>query len=72
MPLPERCWCGVENPYYAPLPERCGGSGTFDCLCGGDFCVCHWHGEVECIGCPDCRESSDDYDNGPEDTKDDQ
>jgi len=50
------CWCGETNPYYAPLPNRCGGSGYMDCLCGGDFCVCHNHGEVECFGCPDCRE----------------
>ena len=49
------CWCGETNPYYAPLPGRCGGSGTLDCLCGGDFCVCHNHGEVECFGCPDCE-----------------
>lgn len=49
------CWCGVENPYYAPLPSRCDGYGTLQCYCGGDFCVCHWHGETECFGCPDCQ-----------------
>ncbi len=49
------CWCGIKNPYYAPLPRRCGGSGVLDCHCGGDQCVCHNHGEVECFGCPDCQ-----------------
>jgi hypothetical protein len=49
------CWCGVKNPYYEPLPHNCGGSGIIDCLCGGDFCVCHNHSEVECPGCEDCE-----------------
>lgn len=50
------CWCGETRPYYARLPSRCGGYGYINCICGGDFCVCHWHGEVECFGCPDCDE----------------
>lgn len=24
------CWCGEREPYYAPLPHYCGGSGD-DC-----------------------------------------
>jgi hypothetical protein len=52
---PDRCWCGVENPYFAPLPPTCGGYFVYECDCGGDQCVCHWHGEVECDGCPDCE-----------------
>jgi hypothetical protein len=55
------CWCGEPNPYYAPVPSRCDGHGYNNCLCGGDFCVCHNHGEVECFGCPDCEISDDDY-----------
>lgn len=50
------CWCGIKNPYFAPIPSTCGGSGTIDCRCGGDQCVCHWHGEVECLGCEECDE----------------
>ena len=60
-PGPDVCWCGVERPYYAPLPTCCGGSGMIDCHCGGDQCVCHWHGETGCMGCEDC-EQYDDYD----------
>lgn len=56
------CWCGVENPHYEDLPDRCGGDGVIHCECGGDFCVCHWHGGVECLGCPDCDDRNDDDD----------
>ena len=55
-----RCWCGVKNPYYAPLPKTCDGSGTITCYCGGDLCVCHHHGEAECPGCPECDSEGDD------------
>jgi hypothetical protein len=58
-----KCWCGVKNPYYAPLPNHCDGCGTITCYCGGDMCVCHWHGEVECFGCAECRDREDDYGN---------
>lgn len=56
-----RCWCGVVDPYFAPIRGGCGGLGSLDCFCGGDLCVCHNHGEVECFGCDDC-ESDDRYD----------
>lgn len=51
-----RCWCGVSNAYFSdePYDGGCGGSGTLVCYCGGDQCVCHNHGEVECGGCDDC------------------
>jgi hypothetical protein len=56
------CWCGVKNPYFAPVHhETCGGTGMINCYCGGDQCVCHNHGEVECFGCAEC-DQSDDYD----------
>lgn len=29
------------------------------CICGGDFCVCHNHGEVECDGCEDCEDDAE-------------
>ena len=65
------CWCGCRGTYdqlfdETGLDDRCGGSGTLYCYCGGDLCVCHNHGEVECFGCPDC-EDADDYDYYPED-----
>ncbi len=55
--MPDRCWCGTKHPYFAPIDRGCGGTGIIDCHCGGDQCVCHWHGEIECDGCEDCRES---------------
>lgn len=60
-----RCWCGATGPYEAlfddsGLDGSCGGSGSLDCVCGGDFCVCHHHGLVECYGCEDCRDEDDD------------
>ena len=50
------CWCGEPNPAYIydHLDASCGGSGFLSCRCGGDLCVCHHHGEVECAGCDDC------------------
>ncbi len=57
------CWCGAKGKYeemFAPMPSRCGGSGYMECECGGDLCVCHNHGEMECFGCPDCEGDSDD------------
>ncbi len=55
-----KCWCGIKNPYFAPVSGSCYGTGALDCLCGGDQCVCHNHGEVDCPGCPDCEGSEDD------------
>ena len=63
------CWCGVENPYFSDeiFDRGCGGDGMLYCFCGGDFCVCHWHGETECPGCEDCDYGEDDDDYGPDD-----
>lgn len=57
---PDVCWCGVKNPYFAEVHGTCGGTGMIDCHCGGDQCVCHNHGEVECYGCEDCEPTFDD------------
>jgi hypothetical protein len=62
------CWCGATGTYdelFSPLPARCGGLGVIDCHCGGDLCVCHNHGQIDCDGCADCDEADDDewYDN---------
>jgi len=54
------CWCGAtgtaselfDDEVYS---QSCGGSGYLDCECGGDICVCHHHGEIECAGCEDCE-----------------
>lgn len=59
------CWCGEHNPYFSTLTETCGGTGTLYCICGGDFCICHNHGEAECGGCPDC-EDDEEYDDESE------
>jgi hypothetical protein len=59
LPAPA-CWCGVKNPYFAPVRDTCGGFGYVDCRCGGDICVCHNHGETECYGCADCEEHDHD------------
>lgn len=65
------CWCGAHGTYEQlfsgisdGLNARCHGTGMLDCHCGGDLCVCHNHGEVECDGCPDCEDFDDEgYDN---------
>lgn len=31
--------------------EECDSIGTVDCHCGGDLCVCRWHGERPCPKC---------------------
>lgn len=53
------CWCGESGTFAEmfgdALRSHCGGSGQLRCLCGGDFCVCHYHGETECPGCEDCE-----------------
>jgi hypothetical protein len=61
------CWCGVSGTYDelfddSDADEGCGGSGTLQCYCGGDQCVCHHHGEYECPGCEDCEHEDDDDD----------
>jgi len=62
-----RCWCGAIGTYDEmfsdDLAGGCGGMGVIDCRCGGDLCVCHNHGEIQCCGCDDCEEPyGDDYD----------
>lgn len=60
---PFYCWCGARNPYFAPVRGGCSGLGVLTCHCGGDLCVCHNHGEVDCYGCADCvHPDDDDYD----------
>lgn len=70
------CWCGAVGTYeelfsQSGLDARCGGSGHVNCDCGGDFCVCHWHGGTECVGCPDCESDDDEgFDDGFDDEAD--
>lgn len=52
----ERRWCAW------PERTRCGGTGYFNCFCGGDFCCCANDGEIECDGCEDCEPSDWDDD----------
>lgn len=59
------CWCGAKGKVselydVTGLDYGCGGLGVLNCYCGGDLCVCHYHGETDCPGCPDC-EDGDDY-----------
>lgn len=59
------CWCGATGSYNelfddSGLDARCGGLGVLNCHCGGDLCVCHYHGERDCFGCKDC-EGDEDY-----------
>ncbi len=67
------CWCGVSGTFDElfsdDVDEACGGTGTIHCYCGGDQCVCHNHGEIECLGCEDCEGEDDGYDE--EDYEDD-
>ena len=60
------CWCGAvgdadEMFDDAVFEQGCGGSGVLNCECGGDFCVCHHHGEIDCPGCEDCEPDDDEY-----------
>ena len=62
-----RCWCGETNPYFSDdFAEACGGTGMLDCFCGGDLCICHWHGQIECTGCEDCQPEYDDESDFPD------
>ena len=60
------CFCGEEGRFEdlfarGALASHCHGTGELRCYCGGDFCVCHYHGSTECPGCPDCeRDELDD------------
>ena len=55
------CWCGEENAWFSDLglEDGCAGTGTLHCFCGGDLCVCHNHGGIECPGCDDCEAVTD-------------
>lgn len=61
-----KCWCGEPRPYFETSPalmsSSCAGTGELDCLCGGDQCVCHNHGTVECDGCGACGGYEGQYD----------
>lgn len=61
-----RCWCGAigtyEELFSGELAGGCGGLGYIDCRCGGDLCVCHNHGEIDCHGCEDCEDLDEDFD----------
>lgn len=55
---PFTCWCGEtglpSEMFGDDLGDGCGGGGYLPCYCGGDLCVCHYHGGTECDGCEDC------------------
>lgn len=61
---PIKCWCGAEGTFeelfdQSVYLDTCGGTGFLDCVCGGDFCICHHHGETECFGCVDCNDDQE-------------
>lgn len=70
---PAPCWCGEANPYHAGpefFASTCDSEGDVECLCGGDQCVCHWHGSAPCPGCIACDddiwdEDDEEDDDGP-------
>lgn len=71
------CWCGAQGTYDdlfddACLDGGCAGTGTLNCYCGGDQCVCHHHGEAECPGCENCDHGEDGFDDGMDDYCDDE
>ena len=57
------CWCGERNAWFSTtyLERSCAGTRMLQCDCGGDFCVCHNHGEIECDGCEDCEYDDDEW-----------
>ena len=57
-----KCWCGAKRGWFSVSYLRgCGGQGIRYCLCGGDLCVCHNHGEIECDGCAECEDIGEKY-----------
>lgn len=63
------CWRGARGTYNqlfddGDMDGGCGGLGMLNCHCGGDLCICHNHGEIECFGCDDCEPEYDDDDDG--------
>ena len=63
------CWCGAKGTYEELFDDSglscgCGGTGSIACECGGDICVCHHHGQVECPGCVDCNHDDDGFEDG--------
>lgn len=65
----QKYWHAGEND---GLRQRCGGTGTLECNCGGDQCYCGNFGEAECFGCPDCEgERDEDWDYPDDDKYDD-
>lgn len=51
--------------HEAATDRGCGGTGSINCYCGGDLCVCGNNGSIECDGCEDCERDDDGF--GPED-----
>ncbi len=50
--------------------DACQGTGTVDCRCGGDLCICENYGEEDCPKCGgvcDIDDDRDDYDDSPAD-----
>lgn len=58
-----KCWCGAKRGWFSltGLDNSCGGMGELNCYCGGDLCVCHNHGAVECDGCDECEHVDEEY-----------
>ena len=52
----------AEPGPISDLEEGCGGTGFLNCFCGGDQCVCHPSGGIECDGCDDCDWEDEDWD----------
>lgn len=42
---------GLENDDDEPFCFTCQNTGYVDCYCGGDFCACDNHGEMDCPNC---------------------
>lgn len=50
------------SPCICVFPSDCGGLGMLLCDgCGGDLCVCHCGGQMDCEGCDRCSDRDDDY-----------
>ena len=44
-------WEDDDGDWEEPYCDHCQNSGTIDCHCGGDFCICMNHGEKICPWC---------------------
>lgn len=49
QPVPPTYALGDDEDDGEDVCQECDGLGYVDCFCGGDLCVCEYHGEIPCF-----------------------